>query len=70
MANCKDLIEKLEYTCIKGSVDVEVARVEMDSRKITQGCLFLCIKGANFDGHSKALEAVEKRRQCLWWNRM
>ena len=65
MACCKDLLEKLEYTCIKGSVDVEVARVEMDSRKITQGCLFLCIKGANFDGHSKALEAVEKKAAVL-----
>ena len=48
MANCKDLIEKLEYTCIKGSVDTEVAKVEMDSRKNTPGCMFICIAGANF----------------------
>ena len=31
MTCCKDLIEKLEYTCIRGSVDVEVSSVEMDS---------------------------------------
>lgn len=60
MACCKDLIEKLEYVCIRGSVDTEVASVEMDSRKITPGCLFICIKGANFDGHSKAAEAAQK----------
>ena len=65
MANCKDLIEKLEYTCIKGSVDTEVAKVEMDSRKITPGCMFICIAGANFDGHSKAAEAAEKKAAVL-----
>ena len=61
MTCCKDLIEKLEYTCIRGSVDVEVSSVEMDSRKIVPGCLFICIRGANFDGHSKAAEAAEKK---------
>ena len=65
MANCKDLIENLEYTCIKGSVDTEVAKVEMDSRKITPGCMFICIAGANFDGHSKAAEAAEKKAAVL-----
>ncbi len=65
MACCKDLIEKLEYTCIRGSVDTEVTSVEMDSRKVSQGCLFICIKGANFDGHSKAAEAAQKKAAVL-----
>ena len=65
MTCCKDLIEKLEYTCIRGSVDVEVSSVEMDSRKIVPGCLFICIRGANFDGHSKAAEAAEKKAAVL-----
>ncbi|MBD5552460.1 MAG: UDP-N-acetylmuramoyl-L-alanyl-D-glutamate--2,6-diaminopimelate ligase [Lachnospiraceae bacterium] len=65
MAYCKDLIEKLEYTCIRGSVETEVTSVEMDSRKITPGCLFICIAGANFDGHSCAAEAAEKKAAVL-----
>ena len=65
MAYCKDLIEKLEYTCIRGSVETEVTSVEMDSRKITPGCLFICIAGANFDGHSCAAEAAEKKAVVL-----
>lgn len=65
MVCCKDLIEKLEYTCIQGSVDVEVTSVEMDSRKIAPGCLFLCIAGANFDGHTKAAEAAEKKAAAI-----
>lgn len=65
MACCKDLIEKLEYTCIRGSVETEVTSVEMDSRKIVPGCLFICIAGANFDGHSKAAEAAQKKAAVL-----
>ena len=31
-----------------------------DSRKVVKGCVFACIKGNNFDGHSKAEEALSK----------
>lgn len=62
---CKDLIEKLEYSCIRGSVEAEVTAVEMDSRKIRLGCMFICIAGANFDGHSCAGEAAEKGASVL-----
>lgn len=65
MACCKDLLEKLDYTCIRGSVEREITSVEMDSRKIAPGCLFLCIAGANFDGHSKAAEAAEKKAAAI-----
>ena len=30
-----------------------------DSRKIQKGCLFVCIKGAAFDGHTAAAEAIK-----------
>ena len=31
-----------------------------DSRQITPGCLFVCISGARFDGHSVAGQALEE----------
>ena len=65
MACCKDLLEKLEYTCIRGSIEREIVSVEMDSRKVAPGCMFLCITGANFDGHSKAAEAAKKKAAAL-----
>lgn len=43
---CSQLLEHLEYTCLQGSTDVKVTAVVNDSRKIEEGCLFLCIKGA------------------------
>lgn len=57
---CRELLEKIEYTCVRGSVDREVTAVIMDSRKIEAGCMFICIAGANFDGHSCSMEAAEK----------
>jgi len=34
--------------------------VETDTRKITAGCLFFCLKGTNFNGNAFAKEALEK----------
>lgn len=40
--------------------DCEINGICIDTRKITKGCLFICIKGERFDGHSFANEALEK----------
>lgn len=58
MYQCRDLLRGFEYECIRGSVDVAVSEVVNDSRKVSQGCLFICIQGARFDGHSAAAQAV------------
>ena len=54
------------YTLLKGAgydvcgiTDAEVTLVTEDSRKVTQGSVFVCVKGARFDGHDAALSAVE-----------
>lgn len=40
--------------------DTEVADVTQDSRLVSEGFLFVCIKGNTFDGHSVAAEMLEK----------
>lgn len=40
--------------------DVEVKDVTSDSRLVEEGFLFICIKGASFDGHSVAEEMMQK----------
>mgnify|MGYP001146503911 CR=1 FL=1 len=40
--------------------DVEVLDVTQDSRLVKEGSLFICIKGAAFDGHSVAKEMLDK----------
>ena len=42
--------------------DVEVLDVTQDSRLVKEGSLFICIKGAAFDGHSVAKEMLDKAR--------
>ena len=54
------LLEKLEYKCLQGSMDVEISQVIYDSRKVCEDCLFICIKGANFDGHDYARQVAQK----------
>lgn len=65
MYQCRELLGGFEYQCIKGSTDVEISEVVNDSRKITKDCLFICIKGANFDGHTAAAEAVRQGAAAL-----
>lgn len=57
--NLSKLLEKLDYECVQGSVDREIAEVVNDSRKACPGCLFFCIVGMRDDGHSRAAEAVQ-----------
>ncbi|MBQ7954277.1 MAG: UDP-N-acetylmuramoyl-L-alanyl-D-glutamate--2,6-diaminopimelate ligase [Lachnospiraceae bacterium] len=59
------LLEKLEYECVCGNLQTEVTQVVYDSRKVTEGCLFICIEGAVFDGHEFASEVVSKGAKVL-----
>jgi len=65
MYQCKELLQKIDYTCIRGSVDTIVSEVVYDSRKITKDCLFICICGYVSDGHDYAVEAVQKGASVL-----
>ena len=57
---CSQLLEGLVYKCLQGELSSEVTAVVNDSRKLEPGCMFICIKGASFDGHTFAAEAAEK----------
>ena len=55
-----ELFARLDTEILKGNADPEITEVVYDSRRIAEGCLFVCIKGANFDGHDAVSEAAEK----------
>ena len=56
----RELVEGLEYRLLKGNLDVPVNNIHNDSRKVEEGDLFFCIKGAVSDGHSYAGSVIEK----------
>ena len=45
--------------------DVNVSGVSDDSRTIAAGDVFFCIRGANFDGHDAAVDAVARGAVAL-----
>lgn len=59
MKKISELLVGFEYEVVQGSVDKPYSQLVTDNRKIVGGCVFICIKGANFDGHSCAMQAAE-----------
>lgn len=59
------LLERLEYQCVQGTTDLDVTGIMNDSRKVTEGALFICIKGAVSDGHQYVADVVEKGASVL-----
>ncbi len=59
------LLERLEYTCMQGSMEQEVTTVVYDSRKVEEGSLFICIRGAAADGHKFIPDVVAKGAKAI-----
>ena len=56
----RELLSRSEYEVVSGSTDIEVSDIIYDSREVVKGCVFVCIVGANADGHNFIGKAVEK----------
>ncbi len=54
------LIAKADCKLVQGSGDIEISDIVYDSRKVVKDCLFVCLVGANFDGHTFIDAAIEK----------
>lgn len=53
------LIQDINNCTIYGKQNMEITSVVYDSRKVTQGSIFVCIRGYSFDGHSYIEKAIE-----------
>ncbi len=65
MKSIHGLLEDLDYLLVQGSLDGEITDLVYDSRKVTAGSMFVCLKGATFDAHTVVAEAVEKGAKVL-----
>ncbi len=45
--------------------DREVTFITDNSKKVAEGCIFVCIKGARFDGHDVAAQMLEQGAVCV-----
>ncbi len=60
MRQTENLLQGLNWRCVRGELPREVTQVAYDSRKIEPGALFVCIRGSRQDGHAFIREAVER----------
>ena len=65
MAVLGELLKEISYECVCGTTEQEIPDVIYDSRKVTAGCLFVCIPGAKADGHKFAADAVRSGAAAL-----
>ena len=53
------LLTNVKPIACKGDVDIEIKGVNIDSRKIENGHLFIAMKGTQVDGHKFISKAIE-----------
>ncbi len=62
---CKELLGEISYEITQGSEETEISSLVMDSRKVKEGDVFVCISGAVRDGHEFAAEVCQKGAAVL-----
>lgn len=50
---------------IRGDANILISSISHDSRQVTPGCLFICLKGDKHDGHKYAVDAIRKGAVAL-----
>ena len=55
----EELLKNIEVKSIAGSANVDIKDVDIDSRKVAAGHLFVAIKGTQTDGHQYIQKAIE-----------
>jgi len=60
MKKLKDILYKVALVEVAGSTDVTISSVQFDSRKVTDGSLFVAVKGTQTDGHKFIEQVIDK----------
>ncbi|MVX63596.1 UDP-N-acetylmuramoyl-L-alanyl-D-glutamate--2,6-diaminopimelate ligase [Clostridium chromiireducens] len=57
--NLKSILDGIDFKVVKGDIDVEINKINYDSRKVKNLDIFVCIKGYATDGHRYIDKAIE-----------
>lgn len=60
MKKLSDILYKVQITAVAGSTNIDVNDVQIDSRKVQKGSLFVAVKGVAVDGHQFISKAIEQ----------
>ncbi|GFR37466.1 UDP-N-acetylmuramoyl-L-alanyl-D-glutamate--2,6-diaminopimelate ligase [Insulibacter thermoxylanivorax] len=61
----KDLMKLLLISSLQGDGNTPISGVAIDSRKVQEGDLFICLRGHQYDGHDYAEEAAMRGAKAL-----
>ncbi|WMI80369.1 UDP-N-acetylmuramoyl-L-alanyl-D-glutamate--2,6-diaminopimelate ligase [Anaerotignum sp. MB30-C6] len=61
----KKLLDGISYKILQGDPAMEVRTIEYDSRKVTEGAVFVCVTGFQTDGHKYAPMAEKQGAAAL-----
>ncbi len=54
-----ELIKGLPIVAVEGNLETEIANVQIDSRKVVEGSMFVAMRGTTVDGHAFIAKAIE-----------
>ncbi|MET0637048.1 MAG: UDP-N-acetylmuramoyl-L-alanyl-D-glutamate--2,6-diaminopimelate ligase [Chitinophagaceae bacterium] len=54
----RDVLYKVGIRSVKGSTETEIMDIQIDSRKVTKGSLFVAVRGVAADGHAFIEKAI------------
>ena len=60
MNTLQDILYKVSLRSVIGSLDLQIGDLQLDSRKVSAGSLFIAIKGVSADGHQYINSVIEK----------
>ncbi|MDQ6472551.1 UDP-N-acetylmuramoyl-L-alanyl-D-glutamate--2,6-diaminopimelate ligase [Flavobacterium sp. LHD-80] len=55
----KDILYKVAIESVTGSTEIDIQKIEFDSRKVESGDIFVAIRGSLSDGHDYIQKAIE-----------
>lgn len=64
-----EIVEQLKPIKIVGNADIDIKGINIDSRKIESGHLFVAMRGTQVDGHEFIPKAIEQERQPYYAKR-
>ncbi len=60
-----DILKNLDYSLVSGTKELEINKIEFDSRKIEPNDVFVAIPGTKIDGHNYINKAIEKGAKVI-----
>lgn len=70
MKKLSDILYKVHTTALTGHTNIDITDVQIDSRKVQKGSLFIAVKGVAADGHQFIAKAIEQGAVAVVYEEM